>query len=104
MVATSGDWPDDSGREDPSEEGGNELFRESGETFLQLLDSLRDMSKAAEALSDRAITLDFSAPKWPQDFYELLCHFEQGVSQVRGGFVSYCEALGIELENPDLDD
>ena len=98
------EWPGYSDYESSREEFLKEVFHESGETFLGLIESLGNMAKAARALSDRAITLDFSVPRWPQGFYEQLFYFEQGVSRVREGFVLYCQALGIELEDPDLND
>jgi hypothetical protein len=97
-MVDSGDWPEYSDYESPREEIQKELFCETGETFLDFLDTIRNMAKAAESLAEQVVTLDFSNPQLPQDFYGYLVSYEQGVSLLREGFINYCAAMGVNLD------
>jgi hypothetical protein len=74
-----------------------DFFRESGEVFLEILDSLRNMALAANSLAEMAVELNFEIEANPQRFYDFLIDFESGVAAVREGYVQFCIAMGVDV-------
>jgi len=74
-----------------------DLFRESGEAFLEFLEVLRNMALAAKSLAEMAVELNFEVEANPQRFYEFLIDFESGVAGVREGYVQFCIAMGVDV-------
>lgn len=75
----------------------DDFFRESGEAFLDLLDSLRNMARAANSLAEMAVELDFEVKANPQRFYDFLIDFESGVAGVRESYLQFCIAMGVDV-------
>ena len=80
-----------------SSESSDDWFRETGETFLEFLDVLRNMARAANSLAEMAVELNFEIEAVPHRFYGFLTDFEEGVMRTRAGYVQFCRAMGIDV-------